>query len=98
MLAAVGRVTSSAPLLHVTTVSAAGCRRVILFHSVLSLSLQYEGEDKVVAFTGEYKDEDIVKFIQGEQLALFTKFSDEVSCLTSFTGPFFFSSFPFVSL
>ena len=41
--------------------------------------LQYEGEDKVVAFTGEYKDEDIVKFIQGEQLALLTKFSDEVS-------------------
>ena len=41
--------------------------------------LQYEGEDKVVAFTGEYKDEDIVKFIQGEQLALLTKLSDEVS-------------------
>ena len=38
--------------------------------------LLYEGEDKVVAFTGEYKDEDIVKFIQGEQL---TKLSDEVS-------------------
>ena len=37
--------------------------------------LLYEGEDKVVAFTGEYKDEDIVKFIQGEQLALLTKFS-----------------------
>ena len=32
-----------------------------------------------MAFTGEYKDEDIVKFIQGEQLALLTKFSDEVS-------------------
>ena len=41
--------------------------------------LLYEGEDKVVAFNGEYKDEDIVKFIQGEQLALLTKFSDEVS-------------------
>ena len=32
-----------------------------------------------MAFTGEYKDEDIVKFIQGEQLALLTKLSDEVS-------------------
>ena len=42
-------------------------------------TLLYEGEDKVVAFIGEYKDEDIVKFIQGEQLALLTKFSDEVS-------------------
>ena len=41
--------------------------------------LLYEGEDKVVAFTGEYKDEDIVKFIQGEQLALLAKLSDEVS-------------------
>ena len=60
---------------------------------VVAFTGEYKDEDKVVAFTGEYKDEDIVKFIQGEQL---TKFSDEVSCLTSFNGPFFFSSFPFV--
>lgn len=39
---------------------------------------QYEDEEKVVVYTGEYKDADIVKFIQGEQLALVTKFSDEV--------------------
>ena len=58
-----------------TTVSAAGC----LTPSHYVFFSQYEGEDKVVAFTGEYKDEDIVKFIQGEQLALLTKLSDEAS-------------------
>ena len=60
-----------------TTVSAAGCLTPI---TLCIFSLYYHaGEDKVVAFTGGYKDEDIVKFIQGEQLALLTKLSDEVS-------------------
>ena len=44
-------------------------------------------------FTGEYKDEDIVKFIQGEQLALLTKFSDEVSVSHPSIVPFFLTSF-----
>ena len=43
--------------------------------------MQYEDEEKRAVYSGKFDSEAILKFIQGEQLALVTKFSDEVRSL-----------------
>lgn len=48
-------------------------------------SIQFEDEEKRAVFTGNFDDQEILKFVQGEQLALVTKFSDEVRSLPHFS-------------